>query len=55
VLLPQAVDSACMNHSSTTGAVTENQQTSSERELPEQDEELAILQKVATYFAKRQK
>lgn len=32
-----------------------NQQTSSERELPEQDEELAILQKVATYFAKRQK
>ena len=32
-----------------------NQQTSSERELPEQDEELAILQKAATYFAKRQK
>ncbi|EGC09781.1 transposase [Escherichia coli E1167] len=63
------MNSACMNHSSTTGAVnSKNQQTSSERELEmsteiarlkrqlaERDEELAILQKAATYFAKRLK
>ncbi|CAD5636916.1 transposase [Escherichia coli] len=30
----------------------QHQQTSSERELAERDEELAILQKAATYFAK---
>ena len=33
----------------------QHQQTSSERELAERDEELAILQKAATYFAKRLK
>ncbi|EFB5821584.1 hypothetical protein CRZ96_004980, partial [Escherichia coli] len=69
VLLPQPVNSACMNHSSTTGAVNSNiSRRSSEREpemsigiarikrqLAERDKELAILQKAATYFAKRLK
>ncbi|VFT06696.1 transposase [Escherichia coli] len=69
VLLPQPVNSACMNHSSTNWrSKQQNQQTSSERELEmsteiarlkrqlaERDEELAILQKAATYFAKRLK
>ncbi|SQC39627.1 transposase IS3 [Klebsiella pneumoniae] len=59
----------CMNHSSTTGeGKQQNQFSSSEREqemsaeiarlkrqLAERDEELAILQKAATYFAKRLK
>ena len=58
-----------MNHSSTTGkANSKNQHSSSEREqemsaeiarlkrqLAGQAEELAILQKAATYFAKRLK
>ncbi len=65
-LLPQPVNSACMNHSYWRSK-QQNQQTSSERELEmsteitrlkrqlaERDEELAILQK-ATYFAKRLK
>lgn len=68
-VLPQPVNSACMNHSSTTGAVNSNiSRRSSERELEmptgvarlkrqlaERDEELAILQKAATYFAKHLK
>ena len=69
MLLPQPVNSACMNHSSTTGVVNSKiSRCSSECELEmsteiarlkrqqaERDEEQAILQKAATYFAKRLK
>lgn len=64
---PLPVNSVCTNPSSTHGA-QQQQTTSSEREseiaveiarlkrqLAEQAEELAILQKAATYFANRLK
>ncbi|ESU76757.1 Transposase (plasmid) [Shigella dysenteriae WRSd5] len=69
VLLPQPVNLACMNLSLYAWrSKLQQQMTSSEREselaaenarlkrqLAEQAEELAILQKAATYFAKRLK